>query len=254
MSKITAVIIVKNGENLIADCIDSVSFCDEILVIDNQSEDRTIEVAKRMNAKVYEYETKDFAELRNFGLTKAKSDWILYIDVDERVSEDLGRNIKDTILRKDSQFSAYRLQRKNYYFKNVEWPHVEKIIRLFNKKSLKGWEGKLHESPVIDGEIGDLDGYLLHYTHRDLASMLKKTIEWSRTEADLRFNANHPKMSWWRFPRVMISAFFNSYIKQEGYKAGTAGLVESIYQSFSMFITYARLWEIQNEANRENKN
>jgi hypothetical protein len=64
-------------------------------------------------------------------------------------------------------------------------------------------------------------------------------------EANLRIQANHPKMSWWRFFRVMFTAFYGSYIKQEGWRAGTAGLVESIYQAFSMFITYAKLWEKQ---------
>ena len=77
--------------------------------------------------------------------------------------------------------------------------------------------------------------------------MVAKTINWSQIEAELRFKSNHPPMSWWRFIRVIITGFVNSYFIQKGYKAGTAGLVESIYQAFSMFITYARLWEMQQE-------
>jgi hypothetical protein len=99
----------------------------------------------------------------------------------------------------------------------------------------------------VKGKVGVLEGYLFHYTHQDLTSMVEKTIAWSEIEAELRYNANHPKMSWWRFFRVMLTAFFDSYVRQKGYKAGTAGLVESIYQSYSMFITYARLWEMQQE-------
>ena len=83
--------------------------------------------------------------------------------------------------------------------------------------------------------------------------MVNKTIEWSKTEAQLRLSINHPKMTWWRFPRVMITAFLNSYIRQGGYKVGMVGLIESVYQSFSMFITYARLWELQNEKNQNTK-
>jgi len=75
--------------------------------------------------------------------------------------------------------------------------------------------------------------------------MLEKTISWSEVEAQLRYDSSHPKMTWWRFPRVMFRAFADSYIRQKGWKAGTAGVVESMYQSFSMFITYARLWEMQ---------
>ena len=75
--------------------------------------------------------------------------------------------------------------------------------------------------------------------------MLDKTIEWSKVEAETRFQMNHPKMTWWRFPRVMITAFLDSYFRQGGYKIGVAGLIESVYQAFSIFVTYARLWELQ---------
>ena len=112
---------------------------------------------------------------------------------------------------------------------------------------MKGWKGILHESPIIDGEIGILDGFVLHYTHRDLSSMLAKTIQWSDYEARLRYDANHPKMTWWRFPRVMIPAFYNSFITQQGWKIGVIGFIESVFQMFSIFITYAKLWELQNK-------
>ena len=122
--------------------------------------------------------------------------------------------------------------------------------RVFRKENLRGWKGKLHETPIIDGAIGDLDGFLLHYTHRDLTSMVNKTIEWSKIEAETRFKANHPKITWWRFPRVMLTAFFDSYIRQGGWKVGTIGLIESMYQSYSIFVTYARLWEMQTKSQK----
>ena len=75
--------------------------------------------------------------------------------------------------------------------------------------------------------------------------------EWSKVEAELRFESNHPKMSAWRFFRVILTAFFNSYIKQRGWKVGAMGLIESIYQAFSIFITYARLWELQEREKRK---
>jgi hypothetical protein len=119
---------------------------------------------------------------------------------------------------------------------------------LFKKNKLEEWYGDLHESPRVNGDIGELDeGFIRHYSHQDLTSMLNKTIQWSKIEAELRYNAQHPTMSWWRFFRVMLTAFYDSYIKQKGYKVGTAGLVESMFQAFSMFITYARLWEMQQE-------
>lgn len=245
MSKISGIVITKNEEEMIGEALDSLSFCDEIIVIDNGSTDTTREIAEEKRARIFEIQTNDFSELRNFGLSKAEYDWILYLDADERVNDELKDSIVKTI-SENSEHPAFFLKRKNYYFGKHEWPYIEKLQRLFKKANLKGWKGRLHESPVFEGEAGLLkDGFILHFTHRDLESMLSKTIEWSSAEAFLRYNSGHPKMTWWRFPRVMTTAFLNSYIGQKGYKAGVVGVIESIYQAFSMFITYARLWELQ---------
>ena len=243
MIKISGIIITKNAENIIADCLDSLLFCDEIVVIDNSSSDRTGEIANKMGAKVFDRSSDDFSDLRNFGLEKASGEWIVYVDADEKVTKELAADIKNKTAHEN--FSAFKVKRKNFYFGVHEWPYIEHLEKVFKKDKLEGWYGRLHESPKVKGEIGELEGYLLHYTHRDLSSMVQKTIEWSKIEAELRFKAGHPKMTWWRFPRVMLTSFFDSYIKQNGWKAGTVGLIESMYQSFSAFITYARLWEMQ---------
>jgi len=253
MKKLSAVIIVKDGQDLIKDCIKSINFCDEIIVVDSGSKDKTVSLSKELGAKIFEVTSDDFSYLRNYGLRMSTSDLVFYIDADERVDEILKIAICE-LKNIDEVFSAFVLKRKNFYLGNNEWPYIEKIERIFVKNKLKGWEGKLHEHPVVEGKKKTLSGHLLHYTHRDLTSMLNKTIEWSKTEAMLRYNANHPRMTWWRFPRIMLTAFFNYYIKQGGYKIGTVGLIESIYQSFSMFITYARLWEMQNKHNKITNN
>lgn len=242
-NQITAVIIAKNEEEKIVDCIESLSFCNEILVVDNNSTDKTVDIAKRAGTRIVHFASESFADLRNKGLEETKTDWIFYIDADERVSERLRQSIQNAIAQESKD--AYKVQRKNYYYQNVEWPYHDILERLFKKEALRGWYGRLHESPKVEGSVSLLDGFLLHYTRDDMAHMVEKTIEWSKLEAQLRFEQHHPKMTWWRFPRVMLTAFLNSYIGQKGYKVGTAGLMESIYQSFSMFITYARLWEIQ---------
>jgi glycosyltransferase involved in cell wall biosynthesis len=252
MIKITAVILSKNAENLIADCLDSVSFCDEIVVIDDNSSDRTPEIAKMMGAQVFPYVSESFAKKRNLGLKKAKGKWILYIDVDERLSPELARRINEITESKRDIYSAYRIKRQNYYLGNNPWPQIERMPRLFKKAKLETWVGDLHESPQVDGPVLDIEeGVLKHYTHQDLKGMLDKTITWSKVEAELRYKADHPKMSWWRFYRVMVTAFYDSYVKQKGYKVGTAGFIESMYQAFSMFITYARLWELQEKDKKQ---
>lgn len=250
MTTISAIIIAKNAIDVIEDCLASVAFCDEIIVVDNGSTDTTNDIAKKFHAKIVKANMTSFAALRNVGLQQAKGEWVLYIDTDERISKSLEENIKAAMVCEKQNCVAYRLQRKNFYFGSHEWPYIEKLERLFKKESVIKWEGQLHESPVVSGAVGDLAGFLLHYTHRDLTSMLEKTIVWSRVEAELRLKNNHPTMTWWRFPRVMVTAFYDSYIKQQGYRVGTAGLVESLFQSYSMFITYARLWELQKKISK----
>src|SRR6185437_9323495 len=181
MIKISAVILTKNAENLIADCIDSVSFCDEIIIIDDYSTDRTAELAKHLGASVFPYSSESFAKKRNLGLSKAKGRWILYLDADQRISPELAEAIKAVLERKKDIYTAYRLQRKNFYLGNNEWPTIEKLERFFKKSKLEEWYGDLHESPRVNGDIGDIEeGVIKHYTHRDLTSMLEKTIQWSK--------------------------------------------------------------------------
>lgn len=240
---LSAIIIAKNAEDIVKDCLESLAFCDEIILVDNGSTDDTVTIAKSCGATIVKGVDNNFAESRNIGLHHAKGKWVLYADTDERVSQQLAKNIQDAI--KLDAYVAYKLQRKNFYLGNHPWPTIEQPERLFLKSSLKEWYGKLHETPRVSGSIGLLDGYLLHFTHRDLESMLNKTTAWSKIEAQLRLDVNHPRVVWWRLLRVMLTGFFDSYIKQSGWKAGTAGFIESMYQSYSMFITYVTLWEMQ---------
>lgn len=248
--KLSAIIITKNEEENIIDCIKTLTFADEVVVVDNNSIDSTVKKAKTAGALTYVVSGLDFSYLRNVGKEKASSEWILYIDADERVTHELGKEIAHAINSK-YKYIGYSLIRQNYFLGKL-WPKKEKMLRLIKKSNLIGWQGSLHETPLVSGEIRELKGALLHYTHRDISSMVIKTNEWSDIEAQLRFQNDHPSMRWWRFLRVMITAFWRSYVSDEGWKVGTVGLIESIYQSFSMFITYAKLWEKQNNMKIKN--
>lgn len=244
---LSAVLIAKNEEKMIQDCIESLKFCNEIVVVDDGSEDRTAEIAKRFTDKVFKNEdkSKGFVEaVRKFAINKASGDWVLIVDADERITKELADEITEAI--KSNKYSGYKIVRKNYYLGNNPWPATEKMERLFKRDLIREWNWTLHGSPPVDN-LGELKEPMIHFTHSDLTSMLNKTIEWSDEEAKVRFNLKHPKMTWWRFPRVMLTAFLSYYVKQGGWRVGTAGLVESVYQSFSAFVTYAKLWELQNK-------
>lgn len=243
--KLSAIIIARNEQARIARCLLSLSWADEIVVVDNGSTDNTRKIAKDHGAIVVPAgDIRDFAKLHNLGKEKAQGEWLLYVDVDEIVSDELAKEIKEAVSSQQSAISGYEIRRKNYYL-GYPWPGDEYILRLMRKDALREWYGKLHETARVNGAIGRLTGPMLHDTHRTLEEMVAKTNEWSQAEAILRFRAGHPPVVWWRFIRVMLTAFLDSFIRQGGWRAGVVGWIESIYQSFSMFITYAKLWELQ---------
>lgn len=233
---------------MIGDCIRSLAFADEVVVIDSNSSDRTKSVAEKLGARVLEHPFKNYADQRIYAKKQAKGIWVLYVDADERVSKKLASEIIAMVNQEPSsmnQVAAYKIPRKNFYLGNHEWPSIEYLERLFLKSSLQKWEGAVHEHALYRGSLGILKNYLIHYTHRDLSTMISKTNTWGDSEARMLYSSHHPKMNAIRFLRIMVTKFFYSYFTQNGWKAGTAGLVESMYQAFSYFTIYAKLWEMQ---------
>lgn len=254
-NNLTAIIIAKDEAKRIEKCLQSISWVDEIILVDNGSCDSTQLIAKRWHARIVECKLHDFSALRNIGKQESTGDWILYVDADEIIPPELRDEIKKKIMKfpdKES-FAAFSIKRKNTYL-GSSWPYQDTMKRLFWKKALICWHGEIHETALVNGKIGILRESLIHNTHRNLEEMVKKTNEWSIVEAKLRFASHHPMVTWWRFLRVMITGFYASFVQQHGWKAGAAGWIESIYQAFSMFITYAKLWELQNNSKSSIKN
>ena len=243
-STLSVIIIARNEEPRIKKCIEALDFADEILVIDNNSTDKTAEVASRHDARVVSLHELDFAKLRNIGADTAESSWILYVDADETVTPQLASSIRKAIQTDEELYGGYELYRRNHYL-GARWPKSEWMLRLIRKNALQGWHGRLHETALVKGSVGKLEGILLHDTHRTLSEMVDKTNEWSETEAALRYSIHHPSITWWRILRVILTGFWHSFVAQGGWRAGTVGWIESIYQGFSMFVTYAKLWELQ---------
>lgn len=248
MKKISAIILAGNAEDLIKDCLESLSWVNEILVIDTGSTDETMDIAKKFKARVFTTSKGSFSDWRNFGAKKAKGDWFFYVDVDERVTPLLRKEIQSLITNHQSLDVAYAIPRKNILLGHEMkhggwWPDY--VLRLMKKKALRRWRGELHEQPEIEGSVGKLKNPLTHITHRNLSEMVEKTNKWSEIEARLLFESEHPKMAWWRFFSVAAREFWHRAIKKKGFLDGPVGIIEIIYQMYSRIITYAKLWEMQ---------
>ncbi len=243
---LTVIIIAKNEEGLIRTCLESVKWADELIVADNGSTDKTIDIAKEYTNKVFKFDDLDFASLRNKAAGKASGDWVLYVDADERVLSDFRAEIAGLI--KSEKYSAYAISRRNIIFGSEKkygpfWP--DWVIRLIKKKDFISWVGEVHEYPKFKGELGYSKNSLLHLTHRNIDQIILKSLEWSKIDARLRLKSGHPKMLGWRFLRILASEIFNQGILKKGFLHGTIGTMDSILQAFSLYMTYVRLWELQ---------
>lgn len=245
---ISAIIITKNEEDRIETCLRSVKWVDEIIILDNGSSDKTLDIAKKYTDKIFSFDNLDFSSLRNKGVEKSTGDWILYIDSDERVLDPLKKEIEEVV--KEDKYSALAISRKNIIFgQEVHygpfWP--DWVIRLLKKEAFETWVGKIHENPKFKGKLGYSKNSFLHLTHRNVDQIVLKSLEWSKIDAQLRYNSKHPKMSALRFLRILFVELFNQGVRKGGFFNRSIGAMDSVLQTFSMFITYIRLWQMQQE-------
>lgn len=253
---LTVIVIAKNEGERIGVCLDSVNFADEVILIDNGSNDQTIKIANSRNAKIIPCYTKfgkeDFSELRNLGLKNASGDWVLYIDADERVLKSLKDEIQKLIGSQDV-VGAFAIPRRNVILGKEQkysafWPDY--VIRLFKKSHIKNWQGRIHEQPIFIGSLGKLENPLFHLTHRDVDSIVLKSLDWANIDAKLRLEAGHPPMTPLRFFRILITEIWHQGIIRGGFFNGTIGMIDSLLQVFSLFISYVKLWQLQQYKSR----
>jgi len=246
--KLSVVIIVKNEEEFIHDCLESVKWADEVILLDGGSIDKTLEIAKEYSVRIISQKEKkmDYAAWHNQGIEEAKYDWIFYVDADERVTPLLKEEVLK--IKEDDKYTAYAIPRRNFLLGRElrfgGW-YPDYQMRLFEKAKLKNWEGGLHEHPIVDGLVGKFNNPLVHLQPEKIEPALEKSIKWSDFESKLLYDSKHPRMSWWRVLRMGLTTIFERGIKNRGFQDGTEGWIETIYQSFHTMIVYMKLWELQ---------
>lgn len=246
MPTISVVILAHNVEKEIIPALETAKFANEIIVVDTDkgSTDRTVEVSLKHGARIVRSPGYNFAKWRNDGAKAARSDWILYLDSDERITTKLASEIKTVI--SSPKCSAYTISRFEVFLgKHLDhWPDP-RVLRLIKKADLKRWIGKVHEQPQIKGKVGKLREQMVHLSHKNIDEKVAGTMKWSHLEAEMMHQQHHPKMAGWRFIRVMTTEFLYRFFVNGLWRDGIEGWIESIYQAFSKFISYERLWELQ---------
>lgn len=248
MYSITVVIQTYNEEKQIQACIESAKLLSErVLVVDTESTDKTKEQAEQCEATVVSFPYKQYVEpVRNFAVSQVETDWFFLLDADERITKDLAQEILETI--EATHYSHFSVLRKNIFGNKWLqhggwWPDTQ--IRLINKNHFDGWPEQIHSTPRISGKKGTLKEPLLHYFHGNVHQMVEKTTNYESIEADLLYKANKT-VTVLTFFRKFIGELNRRLILKEGFRDGTVGIIESIYQAYSKTITYIYLYEKKN--------
>lgn len=244
---ISAIILTKNEEKNIVDCLESARWCDEIVVIDDYSEDKTVEIAKKMGAKVFKHSLGgNFSNQRNFGLQMARSGWALFVDADERLTRGLKNEIQkitsSQILLEHKLCGFYVRRIDVLWGKELNYGETGSIKLLRLAKRGKGvWAGKVHERWEIEGLIGKLKNPLLHYPHQTISEFLKKINFYT----DIRAQDLYSKKIKVYFASIFLyplGKFILNFFIKRGFLDGIPGLIVAILMSFHSFLVRGKAY------------
>ncbi|MFN7932714.1 MAG: glycosyltransferase family 2 protein [Bryobacteraceae bacterium] len=239
--QISATIIARDEERNIARAIESLRCCDEIVVVDSGSIDRTIEIANKLGARVVETGWRGYAGQKNYAAECARHDWILSIDADEALSESLEADI--WLLKKNGpRFDAYTMPRLAQYLGkwilHSGW-YPDRKVRLYRRDKAKWIGDYVHESVTVRGSVGHLDSNLLHYTCQSFTEHLK-TMDRYTTLAAEEMVARGKRVTFRHLLADPVWTFFRTYLLQRGFLDGVEGLAIAYMATLYSFLKYAK--------------
>ena len=248
MSKISACIITFNEEQAIEDCLKSVNWCDEIIVVDSGSTDQTVEICKSMCCKVIYNKFVCFSSQRQFASNQASNDWILFIDADERITPSLIDEFKSITEEKIDEFIAFNIRFQTYVYGRLMRScglKNEKHVRLYNRKHVSFSDHSVHESLTINGPVGLFRGYIVHLTYSDLQEHLEKLNRYTEIWSSEKVAKGKTTTIF----KVVIQfpfKFLQFYIFKGGIIDGFTGFVYSFFHGVYGTMKYAKLYQKQN--------
>jgi glycosyltransferase involved in cell wall biosynthesis len=247
---LTLVVITRDAGLQLEECLASAAFAAETIVVDSGSRDDTVEIARRLGARVVSHEWLGFGPQKNFAVKQAAHDWVLCLDADERVSRELERSLRAAMI--EPRHSAYAMARRNRFL--GRWlAHGEGYpdwsVRVFDRRRARWSEDAVHEHVLTEGSIARLDGDLLHASGESLEAYLAKQNRYTTLQAE----AMHARGERFSFLRLLLSPpirFLRFYVLRGGFLDGTAGLVHIAIGCFNSFCKYAKLRALEQAERR----
>ena len=245
---ISLITVTLNEEQLIGQCLQSAWFCDELVVVDSFSSDRTVEIARGLGAHVIQRKFTNYVDQKQFALDHATRPWVLLMDADEQATHDLGREIEDAV-RAPAAADGYAIRRVlyhlGYYYTRPIYP--DRPVRLFRRDRAHIGGTDPHDKVVVGGRLGRLRAPILHFSYRDIADHVATMNRFStRAAAE---SVPGPMTAFKMFGNPAWR-FFNFYVLRGGFRDGGRGLYAAMAAAFYVFLKYAKLYERQLKGRR----
>ena len=246
MPKLSVVIITKDEAANISAALDSVRWVDDLVVVDAGSTDDTVAIAKRYTDRVVTHAWEGYGAQKNYATTIAAHDWVLSLDADERVSGALASEIQALLDAGPAQ-PGYRIPRVTHYLgrwiRSTDW-YPDHQLRLYDRRVARWNSRRVHESVIVDGQVGRLRAEIEHRAYRDVSHHLA-TIDRYTTLAAHQMRADGRRTGWFDLMGHPPLAFLRNYVARRGVLDGLPGFIVSVLNSYYVFLKFAKLWDLQ---------
>ncbi|WP_166924427.1 glycosyltransferase family 2 protein [Flavobacterium poyangense] len=239
--KLSVIILTYNEELYINDAIKSVSFADEIIVLDSYSDDRTPEIVSQLGIKLIFRAFDNYCNQRNYAISLATGDWILFLDADERVSENLKAEILSSI--ESNKFTAYKIWFPHFFMNRFLFHYTDKNVRLMKNCDLL-FKNEVHEKLVLKSKPGVLKNYMIHYTYRGLLHFISKKDKYAWFQAKM-YTDKAKKVTLFLLFFKPFYRFFHTYFVKRVYLDGVPGFAAAAIDAYGVFSRYAKMMLIQ---------
>jgi glycosyltransferase involved in cell wall biosynthesis len=246
---VSAIVVCFNEERNIADCLESLRWCDEILVVDSFSTDGTVEICRQYTDRVIQRKWAGYRDQKAFAHSQAMKEWVLLVDADERVTPELREEIQRALSQDGDKYAAYSVPRLVYYLHRWWWRggwYPDYDVRLF-RRDRATWGGMdPHEKILVNGKVRRLQHPLHHLSYRDITDHMQRINRFTSISSH---ELNQTGRRWHLTDPLFRPAFrfFHSYIVQRGFMEGFAGFYVAVTAAVYVFLKYAKLWELKLE-------
>lgn len=246
--KLAGVVITRNEERNIERCLKSLGFCDEIIVVDAESSDRTRELAAKFSSKVISRPWKGYSDQKNYAISLTDADWILSLDADEEVTPELQSEIAEHV-QSNGVYAAYSVPRKTMHsgrwIRYGGW-YPNRLVRLF-QRTRGSWVGDdVHEYWKSDGKVGELKNDLVHYSFHSITDQVQRNNRYSSLGAQA-LQKSGVRFSLFKLLFKPWSKFVETYFLKRGFLDGYPGFMISVSAAYSVFLKWAKLWELERQ-------